>query len=205
MSIKITKREVIECCRMLYNKGFVAGSGGNISVRIGEHVLITPTGYSLSRLTEDDLSLVDLDGNLIEGLKPSKELDLHLKIYNKMEYVQAVIHTHSVYSICAGIMAENEDNLLPPYTPGFAAKVGRVGFVGYFKPGSMELAEAVASSIFGKKAVILKNHGLITIGKDLEEALNVAEDVEENAKIHILVGSRGKPLSEENVRELLSK
>jgi L-fuculose-phosphate aldolase len=110
---------------MLYNRGYVAGSGGNISVRIGEHVLITPSGYSLGRLTEDDLSLVDLDGNLIEGLKPSKELYLHLKIYNKMEQVQAVIHTHSVYSICAGIVVENEDNLLPPYTPGFAAKVGR--------------------------------------------------------------------------------
>ncbi|WP_422447294.1 class II aldolase/adducin family protein [Thermoanaerobacterium sp. DL9XJH110] len=201
--MNVEKRELVEYCRNVYSKGMVTGSGGNISLRVNERVLITPTGYSLGRIRENEISVVDLDGNLIEGEKPSKEIGLHLSIYKKMPSVNAIIHVHSLYSICVGILTEKDSEIIPFYTPGFASKVGPVALVPYFKPGSKELADAVSETIKGKKAVIMKNHGLITIGQNLEEAFNIAEDVEANAKLHILLNGKGQPLSEESIKELL--
>ncbi|MCF6097134.1 class II aldolase/adducin family protein [Thermovorax subterraneus] len=202
-NIEKNKRVLVKYCRYIYNRGMVTGSGGNVSLRANEKVLITPTGYSLRSVKENEISVVDLDGNLIEGEKPSKEIGLHLSIYKKMPSINAIIHVHSLYSICVSILTEKNNEIIPFYTPGFASKVGSVALVPYFKPGSKELADTVSETIKGKKAVILKNHGLITVGQNLEEAFNIAEDIEANAKLHILLNGKGQPLPKESIKELL--
>jgi len=198
-------KKLIFYSKIIYNKGLVSGTGGNISFRVNDIILITPTGYPLGRLKNNDISIVDINGKIIQGPKPSKELGLHLNIYRNISNINAIIHTHSFYSICVGILAKNEDDVMPPYTVSYVAKVGSVGLIPYYRPGSRELAEAVLNGIKSKKAVFLKNHGLIAIGKDLEDTLNIVEEIESNAKIHILLNGRGNPLSEKNIEELRRK
>ena len=174
--------EIINVSNEIYNKGLVSGKAGNISKRIkastGDIVAITPTLKSLSDLKEEDIVLVDMDGNLLTKGKPSSEVGMHLEIYKKRNDVNAIVHTHSTYA--TGFAFSNKDL---KRLEGFGEiKNPYVASIEYAKPGTVELAKNAGEDIKNEDVLILKNHGVICVSDDLNEAKLLAVFVEESAK-----------------------
>ena len=174
--------EIINVSNEIYNKGLVSGKAGNISKRIkastGDIVAITPTLKSLSDLKEEDIVLVDMDGNLLTKGKPSSEVGMHLEIYKKRDDVNAIVHTHSTYA--TGFAFSNKDL---KRLEGFGEiKNPYVASIEYTKPGTVELAKNAGEGIKNEDVLILKNHGVICVSDDLNEAKLLAVFVEESAK-----------------------
>lgn len=174
--------EIINVSNEIYNKGLVSGKAGNISKRIkastGDIVAITPTLKSLSDLREEDIVLVDMDGNLLTKGKPSSEVGMHLEIYKKRDDVNAIVHTHSTYATGFAFSNKNLKRL-----EGFGEiKNPYVASIEYAKPGTVELAKNVGEDIKNEDVLILKNHGVICVSDDLNEAKLLAVFVEESAK-----------------------
>jgi L-fuculose-phosphate aldolase len=174
--------EIISVSNEIYNKGLVSGKAGNISARFGDVVAITPTLKSLSNLNEEDIVLVNMEGEVLTKGKPSSEVNMHLEIYKKRSDVNAIIHTHA------------------PYTTGFAfsdKKIKRLeGFgqikkpyiasIEYEKPGTEELALSASDGIKEEDVLILKNHGVICVGENLKECESLAVFIEESAKTQFI-------------------
>lgn len=181
-------RKMIEVSSYLYNKGLVPGKSGNISIRYKkdefERIAVTPSGLSLKSLGEKEIVIVDMNGNPIYGSdkKPTSELIMHLNIYNISENVGAVVHTHS--PIATGFAFANEKierfEGFGPITDQY------IPFVEYYTPGSIELAEAVSKGLKNNDVVILKGHGVVAVGKNLDDATLLAEFIEESAKIQFV-------------------
>ena len=174
--------EIINVSNEIYNKGLVSGKAGNISKRIkastGDIVAITPTLKSLSDLKEEDIVLVDTDGNLLTKGKPSSEVGMHLEIYKKRDDVNAIVHTHSTYATGFAFSNKNLKRL-----EGFGEiKNPYVASIEYAKPGTVELAKNAGEDIKNEDVLILKNHGVICVSDDLNEAKLLAVFVEESAK-----------------------
>lgn len=174
--------EIINVSNEIYNKGLVSGKAGNISKRIkastGDIVAITPTLKSLSDLKEEDIVLVDMDGNLLTKGKPSSEVGMHLEIYKKRDNVNAIVHTHSTYATGFAFSNKNLKRL-----EGFGEiKNPYVASIEYAKPGTVELAKNAGEDIKNEDVLILKNHGVICVSDDLNEAKLLAVFVEESAK-----------------------
>lgn len=201
----MVKSETVDACKFLYDRKLVTSTGGNVSARGAEGtVFITPSGESLGRLTAASMVKTDLQGKALEGGKPSKEVFMHCAVYRAREDITAVVHTHSAYAVVLSCIATpGEEDVLPAMTPGHVVKVGPLKLVKYFKPGSAGLAESVWKLAGNSKAILLQNHGLITFGKNMDEALNIAEDVEESAKIYILSGGKARRLTCDEVKEML--
>lgn len=197
------RESLVNICHMVYEKDMVCGSGGNISIKSGNRIFITPSGYSLGTLKPEDIIEVTLDGKYSGNVKPSMELFLHMKAYEIRSDISVIIHVHSLYSIIAGIMAdEKSDCPMPPYTPGYAVKVRRLTQVPFFAPGSVELANSISIKLKESDVVFMRNHGMIIAGKEFEEAFNVAEEVEANARMHIILGGQGF-LTEQQLKTML--
>ena len=174
--------KIINVSNEIYNKGLVSGKAGNISKRIkastGDIVAITPTLKSLSDLKEEDIVLVDMDGNLLTKGKPSSEVGMHLEIYKKRDDVNAIVHTHSTYATGFAFSNKNLKRL-----EGFGEiKNPYVASIEYAKPGTVELAKNAGEGIKNEDVLILKNHGVICVSDDLNEAKLLAVFVEESAK-----------------------
>ncbi|MFM5881754.1 class II aldolase/adducin family protein [Methanobrevibacter gottschalkii] len=174
--------EIINVSNEIYNKGLVSGKAGNISKRIkgstGDIVAITPTLKSLSYLKEEDIVLVDMDGNLLTRGKPSSELNMHLEIYKKRSDVNAIVHTHSTYATGFAFSSKKLKRL-----EGFGEiKNPYLNSIEYFKPGTSELAKNVSEGIKNEDVLILKNHGVICVSDKLKEAKLLSIFVEESAK-----------------------
>ncbi len=181
-------------CREAYRRGLVGGTGGNASVRLGDTVYITPTGSRLGDIKPEALMPVSMDGTWEPsgaGARPSKELDLHLSIYRKRADALAVLHLHPANCIAALLMQDNIEEEIPAYTPGYFCKVMRLSAVGFFAPGSPELAQSVGEKIVHTSTLLMKNHGVIVSAKTMEQAFNQIEDIEENAKLHLLLRGTG--------------
>lgn len=200
----ILKRKIIDICRTLYEKDMVSSTGGNVSVRNNNQIFITQSGKSLGRLTLQMIVRTNLKEEVLEGEKPSKEISMHCAIYKVRKDVNAIVHTHSVYSTALSCIAiPCYENVLPIMTPGYVIRVGALPLLRYFRPGSLALAKAVADLSVKHKVILLQNHGLIVCGIDLEEAINITEEVEENAKIYFLTGRKGRSLNKDEVEEIL--
>ncbi|MCQ2971215.1 L-fuculose-phosphate aldolase [Methanobrevibacter gottschalkii] len=174
--------EIINVSNEIYNKGLVSGKAGNISKRIkgstGDIVAITPTLKSLSYLKEEDIVLVDMDGNLLTRGKPSSELNMHLEIYKKRSDVNAIVHTHSTYATGFAFSSKKLKRL-----EGFGEiKNPYLNSIEYFKPGTSELAKNASEGIKNEDVLILKNHGVICVSDKLKEAKLLSIFVEESAK-----------------------
>jgi L-fuculose-phosphate aldolase len=168
----------------LYKKGLVPGKSGNISIRFkkdeSERVAVTPSGLSLKSLVEKDIVIVDMNGNLVYSTdrKPTSELLMHLKIYAERDDIDAVVHTHS--PIATGFaFADEKIERIEGFGP---IKDQFIPFVEYYLPGSVELAEAVSMGLKNQDVVVLKGHGIVALGKNLDEATLLAEFIEESAK-----------------------
>lgn len=182
--------EIIDGAEHLAALGLALGGSGNISVRSGNQILISPTGASLGRLRPDGLSTIDLEGNHQHGPKPSKEFGLHAAVYRSRADVNAVVHLHSDAATAVACQrADDPENAIPPLTSYFVMKVGRVPLMEFAPPGSPELAVLVAQLPRSAMAALMANHGSLCLGRDMTDALEVAIELEAAARVHLL--SRG--------------
>ncbi len=170
--------------RRLYERGMVSSVAGNVSLRAGDRVYITPTGAALGDLTAADVVVTDLEGRPIAGHgRPSSELAMHLAILRADPGVCAVVHTHSPLAVAFAVVGQG----LEPLTTEAEMLLGQVPVVPYAPPGSVALGAAVALYVPRFRAVLLERHGVVTWGPDLRAAYHVAELVEEAARVHLLV------------------
>lgn len=192
----------LDLCHDLQRRGFVSGSGGNVSFRFGDRLLITPSGRNLGAIRERDLIFLSRDGSWEGEGRPSKEWRMHLGCYCRDD-VSVVIHVHSPYAVALSCLdLPDADCAMAVYTPGYAIQVGSLPLLPYMVPGSEELADRVASVIGGRNSVLLANHGMLAVGSSPERALNVVEEIEENARLHFILDGRGRSLGGEERKAL---
>ena len=188
----------------IFARGLTSGSSGNISLRTGDGWLMTPTGSSLGRLDPAKLSKLDHGGRLVSGDPPTKESFLHRVMYEERPKTGAVVHLHSTHSVAVSCLAEiNPEDVLPPITAYYVMRVGRLPLVPYYRPGDLTLAEAVRGFADRHHAVLLANHGPVVAGADLDIAINAIEELEETAKLYLLLrGAKTRYLTPAQVSEL---
>ena len=193
-----------EAADSFYRRGYAFGSTGNISVREGGRVWITPTGRSLKGLSPERLACVRMDGESLNENRPSKEFPFHLAVYRKREDVGAVVHLHTTYSVALSCLDSfDTENPLPPLTPYYFMRVAPLAVLPYFRPGSEDLAAAVGDAAAGHNCMLLRNHGVVCAGSTLAEAVDRTEELEQTARLYfILRGESVRHLSREEVEEL---
>ena len=186
------RQQICKWGASLFNRGLSPGNSGNISVRVEDGWFITPTNSCLGFLEPGRLSKLDWEGNLISGDPPSKEYPLHLTIYQERPTAGAVVHLHSTYAVAVSCLVHADLNdVLPPITAYYVMRIGRLPLVPYSRPGDQSLAEAVRVLVHEHHAVLLANHGPVVAGASIEAAVYAAEEVEEAAKLFLLL--RGEP------------
>lgn len=186
------KNEILESGRKLVERDLTSGTGGNISFydRENEKIWITPSGIDFNVLKEEDLVAIDINGNIIEGsLKPSSEWIMHTYIYRSRKDVNSIIHGHTIYSTVLSIL--RTPLLASHYMIGVAGKT--VEIAEYATYGTKELAVNAVKALKGNNAVLLANHGIIAVGKDVNRAFNVLEQVEYCSKLSVISQSIGRP------------
>jgi len=196
-----------DVCRLgasLFSRGLTFGSAGNISVRLEDGWLTTPTNASLGRLDPARLSKLDHAGRLVSGDPPTKEAFLHRAMYDERRDACAVVHLHSTYSVAVSALADVEaGDVLPPITAYYVMRVGRLPLVPYHPPGDPGLAEAVRNLAGKHHAVLLANHGPVVAGSSLDAAANAIEELEETAKLFLLLrGAKLRLLTPQQVAAL---
>jgi len=197
-----------EICRVgasLFDRGLTHGSTGNISAVLPDGGwLMTPTGSSLGNLDPARLSRLDGAGRHVSGDKPTKEAFLHTSMYRERPQSGAVVHLHSTHSVAVSCLdGIDHANCLPPITAYYVMRIGTLPLVPYFPPGDEALAEAVAKLAGRHHAVLLANHGPVVAGASLSAAQDAVEELEETAKLFLLLrGERVRPLTEAQVAEL---
>ena len=196
--------QLCEAADSFYSRGYAFGSTGNLSVRAGDEVWITPTGQSLKGLTPARLARVDLHGQNQNENRPSKELPFHLAVYRQREEAHAVVHLHSTYSAALSCLDSfDPSNPLPPLTPYYFMRVAPLAVLPYFRPGSEELAQAVERAAPSHHCMLLRNHGTVCAGSNLTEAVDRAEELEQTARLYfILRGEKVRHLTQDEVEEL---
>lgn len=204
MNERELREQIVEQGRSLYDRGLTPGSSGNISVRLPDGFLITPTNSCLGRLDPEAISRLDSVGNLICGMPPSKEAFLHLAYYRCRGNEQAIVHLHSTHSVAVSCLRDiDPENVLPPITAYYVMRVGRLPLVPYFAPGDIQLAEAVALAVRASKGALLANHGPVIGGNDLASAVYAVEELEETAKLYLLLRHEATQfLTENQVQQL---
>lgn len=200
--------EIVAVGRSVFDRGLTGGSTGNISVRLSDgSMLMTPTNASLGALDPGRLSLLDGKGIHLSGDKPTKEAFLHTCMYCARTQDKAVVHLHSTHSVAVSMIEGlDPDNVLPPLTAYYVMRVGRLPLVPYYAPGDVRLAEAVAERSARHSAVLLANHGPVVSGTTLAEAQYAVEELEETARLFLLLGERRvRMLTDEQVADLERK
>ena len=188
----------------IFERGLTFGATGNISVKIEDGWLMTPTGSSLGNLDPAKISKLDLDGQHISGDAPTKESFLHTGVYQQRPNAGAIVHLHSTHSVAVSCLCGmNHQNVIPPLTAYYVMRIGRLPMIPYFAPGDVNLAQAVKEMASEHHAVLLANHGPIVAGKTLLDAVYATEELEQTAKLFLLLqGHEISPLKEEQVAEL---
>lgn len=208
MSTDARLREAI--CRFagsLFDRGLTAGASGNISARTADGgLLVTPTGTSFGSLDPARLSRVDANGALIDGDAPSKEMPLHSAFYEtRGTTTGAVVHLHSTHSVALSMLPEiDPENVLPPLTAYSIMRLGKVALLPYFRPGDPAAGQALRGLAGRRSAVLLANHGPIVAAKDLEAAVHAIEELEETARLALLLRGLGpRMLTPAQIRDIV--
>jgi L-fuculose-phosphate aldolase len=185
-----TKREIVEIGKRLYQKGFVVANEGNVSAKLNQRVIVTPTMKCKGFLTAKDLVTVDFMGRKTGGqLEPTSELLVHLLVYKKRPDVAAVIHAHPPYSTALAVAGlELPENVLPEVF----LSLGKIPLAAYGTPSTQELPDSIEDLIMRHDAILLKNHGVLTVGRELEETYFKLERVEHFARIFSIADSLGR-------------
>lgn len=191
--------------KSLFDRGLTMGSSGNISVRLDDGGwLMTPTNACLGRLDPARISRLNRDGHLLDGDPPTKESFLHQAMYGERPQSGAIVHLHSTHSVAVSCLPEvDPHNCIPPLTAYYVMRVGKLPLVPYHIPGDPTLGDAVKGLAGQHSAVLLANHGPIVAGKSLEAAVYATEELEETARLFMLLrGQNPHCLNDEQVAEL---
>jgi 3-dehydro-4-phosphotetronate decarboxylase len=190
--------------KSLFDRGYTPGSSGNISMLIADGMLITPTNSCLGRLEADEISKLDRTGRHIAGRKPSKEIFLHQAFYDTRPKAGAVVHLHSSYATALSCLAGIDSNdCIPPLTPYVVMRVGQVVLLPYVRPGDPAMGYMIRNLSGRHAAVLLANHGPVVAAETLEDAVYAIEELEETAKLRILIGhSKHRLLDPDQIAEL---
>lgn len=202
------RTQLAELARSLFDRGYSVGTAGNISVRLPDGYLMTPTNSCLGRLDPARISKLGTDWSHLSGDRPSKEVFLHRAVLTARPEAGAVVHLHSTYATAISCLApEGGEGEIPPLTPYFVMRIGRrLPCVPYYRPGDAAMEPAVNAAARQAKALLLANHGPVVSGATLADAVYAAEELEESARLALLL--RGVPgvrrLSPAQVDELLA-
>ncbi len=201
------REQICLLAKSMFDRGLTGGSTGNISARTEDGgLLVSPTGTSFGRLDPARLSHFDASGRLIDGDPPTKEMPLHAAFYETRSTAGAVVHLHTCHSVAWSMMPDvDADNFLPPMTPYAIMKLGRVKLLPFYRPGDPAMGEAVRGLAGKRSAVMLANHGPVVAGKDVEAACNAIEELEDTARLAMLMhGIPARMLDAAQVRDLVA-
>lgn len=198
------REEIAFFGRSLFERGLTSGSGGNISARVDDGWLLTPTNSCLGRLDPARISKLDWEGRHVSGDPPSKEAFLHRSMYEERKSAGAIVHLHSTHSVAVSCMdGLDSADCLPPLTPYYVMKIGRLPLIPYHRPGDPALGTAIRGLAGRHGAVMLANHGPVVSGRSLEAAVYAIEELEETAKLFLLLrGVPTRPLNQAQIAEL---
>jgi len=190
MDEAMVRAELARLSKSLFERGFSVGSAGNISVALADGFLITPTNSCLGFLDPGRISRLDRDWRPISGDPPSKEVFLHRAFYETRPQTGAVVHLHSTYATALSCLADlDPQDCIPPLTPYVVMRVGRVRLVPYVRPGDPAAGSLIRALDGAHAAVLLANHGPVVSGPDLHAAVYAAEELEETAKLLVILRS----------------
>lgn len=190
--------------KSIFDRGLTAGSSGNISVRLDDGWLLTPTNSCLGTLDPATLSKMDWQGKLLAGDPPSKEAFLHRAMYEERSGAGAIVHLHSTHSAAVSCMdGLSAADCLPPLTAYYVMKIGRLPLIPYYRPGDPALGDAIRGLAKKHCAVLLANHGPVVSGPSLDAAVYATEELEETAKLFLLLRHTPvRPLNQEQIEQL---
>lgn len=201
------REQICLLAKSMFDRGLTGGSTGNISARTEDGgLLVSPTGTSFGRLDPARLSRFDNTMSLIDGDTPTKEMPLHAAFYETRSNAGAVVHLHSCHSVAWSLMPDtDEDNFLPPMTPYSIMKLGKVKLLPFYRPGDPAMGDAVRGLAGKRSAVMLANHGPVVAGKDVEAACNAIEELEDTARLAILMrGIDARVLTSDQINDVVS-
>jgi ribulose-5-phosphate 4-epimerase/fuculose-1-phosphate aldolase len=198
------REQMAELGQSLYERGLAHGSAGNISVKLPDGYLLTPTNSCLGRLDPGKISRLDGNGKLLSGDAPSKESFLHLNMYQERASSAAVVHLHSLHAVAVSCLdGLDPEDVFPPITAYAIMQVGKLALVPYYAPGDMALAEAVRKVAGKHHAVLLANHGPVVAGSSLTAAVYAIEELEQTARLMLLLqGHPTRLLTAEQIADL---
>ncbi len=199
------REDICRFGRSLFERGLTPGSSGNISLRLDDGGwLVTPTNASLGFLDPARLSRLDAEGRLLSGDKPTKEIPLHGALYETRGSARAIVHLHSTHSVAVSMLPGIDPKaVLPPLTAYYLMRVGATALVPYYRPGDPAVADAIRGLAGRYSSVLLANHGPVVAGESLEAAVYATEELEETAKLHLLLrGLNPRLLSPGQISEL---
>jgi ribulose-5-phosphate 4-epimerase/fuculose-1-phosphate aldolase len=198
------REEICLLGRSIFDRGLTHGSTGNVSAKIDDGWLLTPTGSNLGRLDPARLSKLDWKGQVVSGDPPSKEAFLHLAMYQERPSNGAVVHLHSTHSVAVSVLAEIDPrDALPPLTAYYVMRIGSLPLVPYYAPGDLQLADAVRGLASQHHALLLANHGPVVAGSSLAAAADAVEELEATAKLYLLVrGQKLRPLGDAEIADI---
>ena len=200
------REDICRLGRSLFERGLTPGSSGNISVRLEDGgYMLTPTNASLGFLDPAKLSRLSADGRLVSGDAPTKEVPLHSALYETRAAARAVVHLHSTHSVALSMLPEIDPRAaLPPMTAYYMMKCGATALVPYYRPGDPAVTEAIKGLAGQYSSVLLANHGPVVSGDTLEAAVFAIEELEETAKLYLLLrGLNPRYLSPDEVADLV--
>ncbi|MEI3854931.1 MULTISPECIES: 3-oxo-tetronate 4-phosphate decarboxylase [Ensifer] len=189
MSDARLREEICRYGRSLFERGLTPGSSGNISLRLEDGGwLVTPTNASLGFLDPARISRLDAAGRLVSGDKPTKEIPLHTALYDTRGSARAIVHLHSTHAVALTMLPEIDPRAaLPPMTPYYLMRAGETALVPYYRPGDPAVADAIRGLAGKYSSVLLANHGPVVAGDSLEAAVFATEELEETAKLYLLL------------------
>ena len=200
------REEICRYGRSLFERGLTPGSSGNISLRLPDGGwLVTPTNASLGFLDPARISRLDDAGRLVSGDKPTKEIPLHSALYETRGSAKAIVHLHSTHAVALTMLPEIDPRAaLPPMTPYYLMRAGQTALVPYYRPGDPAVADAIRGLAGRYSSVLLANHGPVVAGDSLEAAVFATEELEETARLYLLLrGLNPRYLSPEQVADLV--
>jgi len=207
MSETKIREDICRFGRSLFERGLTPGSSGNISVRLPDGgFLVTPTNASLGFLDPARLTRLDAQNKLVSGDAPTKEIPLHSALYETRGAARAIVHLHSTHSVAVSMLPEvDPKSVLPPMTAYYLMRVGQTALVPYYRPGDAAVAGAIRGLAGRYSSVLLANHGPVVAGDSLEGAVFATEELEETAKLYLLLrGLNPRHLSPQQVADLVS-
>jgi ribulose-5-phosphate 4-epimerase/fuculose-1-phosphate aldolase len=198
------REQIVLFGKSIFDRGLTAGSSGNISVRLDDGWLLTPTNACLGCLDPERITKLDWNGQPIGGDRPSKEAFLHRAMYEERTGAGGIVHLHSTHSAAVScLQGLDQDDCLPPLTAYYVMKIGRLPMIPYYRPGDPALGQAIRGLAGKHCAVLLANHGPVVSGASLEAAVYAIEELEETAKLFLLLRNAPiRPLNTQQIEEL---